>query len=104
MGTHPIFESDFDCLTDMKTVSSEGVVKKLKILPSKFREGSFYVILEIGDQRPLEVSGSASTQSVLKLADALYDGKTISFQRSEDPLKSTFMKSKRQKFRLFRLL
>ena len=49
----------------MKTVSTEGVVKKLKILPSKFREGSFYVILEIGNNKPLEVSGSASTQSVL---------------------------------------
>lgn len=49
----------------MRTVSTEGVVKKLKILPSKFREGSFYVILEIGNKKSLEVSGSASTESVL---------------------------------------
>jgi len=87
----------------MKTVSTEGVVKKLKILPSKFRGGSFYVILEIGNKKPLEVSGSASTQSVLKLADALYDGRTVSFQHSKDPLKSIFAKSKREKFRLFRI-
>ena len=38
-----------------------------------------------------------------KLADALFDGRTISFQHSKDPLKSIFAKSKREKFRLFRI-
>merc|ERR1712113_552441 len=31
MGTHPIFESDFDCLTEMEVESSEPKCKKLKI-------------------------------------------------------------------------
>merc|ERR1711931_239384 len=26
MGTHPIFESDFDCLTDMKSVNGQHVI------------------------------------------------------------------------------
>jgi len=33
MGTHPIFESDFDCLTDVKKFVSDNVreTKKIKI-------------------------------------------------------------------------
>merc|ERR1711917_105943 len=29
MGTHPIFESDFDCLTDLKLVRSGVVLKEV---------------------------------------------------------------------------
>merc|ERR1711892_1091508 len=31
MGTHPIFESDFDCLTEVKNMSLAGTWKKTKV-------------------------------------------------------------------------
>merc|ERR1711970_1192153 len=31
MGTHPIFESDFDCLTEIKKMSLAGTWKKVKV-------------------------------------------------------------------------
>jgi len=30
MGTHPIFESDFDCLTDLHVSSAKEIFKKLE--------------------------------------------------------------------------
>jgi len=33
MGTHPIFESDFDCLTDAKSVPSSYNLFKLLLQP-----------------------------------------------------------------------
>jgi len=30
MGTHPIFESDFDCLTDFQRIKSDFVFRRAK--------------------------------------------------------------------------
>merc|ERR1711937_719981 len=35
MGTHPIFESDFDCLTEMEDLIFDLVYEKVKDLPTK---------------------------------------------------------------------
>merc|ERR1712183_91973 len=39
MGTHPIFESDFDCLTDRINMSNEVELAKLAAEAQKRREG-----------------------------------------------------------------
>merc|ERR1712227_1025617 len=51
MGTHPIFESDFDCLTDMSENTDE-IIKKLHF----FKFGEHYRLLD-------EIENSDSTQS-----------------------------------------
>jgi len=39
MGTHPIFESDFDCLTETKTMSVTVPREELNSLLDEFRKG-----------------------------------------------------------------
>merc|ERR1712035_181726 len=92
MGTHPIFESDFDCLTELKMPSAEFTaaaeeVKKLSKEPSndeKLQVYSLYKQCTVGDcntEKPgmLDMKGKAKWEAWNKLkgmsqdeADAAY--------------------------------
>merc|ERR1712227_199459 len=42
MGTHPIFESDFDCLTDMNRISSFGTLSRNLAQCSRYKSSASY--------------------------------------------------------------
>merc|ERR1712141_284897 len=84
MGTHPIFESDFDCLTETMTKLSCLVKNRItaqlkKIAPESFDEElPDYILLLLGHRKPkkevikdLEVF--LSTSQTRELVDWLFD-------------------------------
>merc|ERR1712110_1089014 len=52
MGTHPIFESDFDCLTDMSSVLSHGQLTVPKDLPAALESLARAVLKEQPEDLP----------------------------------------------------
>merc|ERR1712227_959704 len=46
MGTHPIFESDFDCLTEMEQILSRGIIPQL--FDERVRPGTHLTLQVVG--------------------------------------------------------
>merc|ERR1712083_906964 len=54
MGTHPIFESDFDCLTEQKSVANQnGPKKRTRAKGRQFYHAAFYRISRMSRLSPI---------------------------------------------------
>merc|ERR1712037_93329 len=68
MGTHPIFESDFDCLTEMSSVMSHGQLQVPPGLPSALESLARAVLKEQPDDLPK--FAAAHFQALLRQREA----------------------------------
>merc|ERR1712113_453672 len=75
MGTHPIFESDFDCLTEQQTMAWQGYVDNLK---AHYPDG-------IAACGVFGQNGSTCAQSGMDHASANYTEITAVFNLFTDP-------------------
>jgi hypothetical protein len=88
----------------MQSVSCKCAIKKLKILPSRYCQDNFFVILEVLDKGVhYEVTGSAKAATILKLSTKLYNGESIELRRSAKPIRDE-KSSQLKKYRFFRIL
>merc|ERR1712062_482041 len=71
MGTHPIFESDFDCLTDMSSVLSHGQLTVPKDLPAALESLARAVLKE----QPTDLPKFAAAHFRVLLAQRAESGK-----------------------------
>merc|ERR1712021_218151 len=78
MGTHPIFESDFDCLTERKTMSE---VDELFDLKNSFYLGNF--AHTINEANKLKLTGDSATERDVFLYRAMIAQKQFSVLNAE---------------------
>merc|ERR1712130_413417 len=78
MGTHPIFESDFDCLTD---AMSRGVSRIEQRLKSKIDSGDFY------EAHQMYRTIASRYKTGKKIGDALaltHDGAIVLYEKDQN--------------------
>merc|ERR1712137_122208 len=88
MGTHPIFESDFDCLTDMKKRPKDSVKSKSTRSGSKLRSGS-KASGKISKKVPLNICEKSKRRKFMQL-----------YSTTKKPLNERFTKIMKQRKKL----
>merc|ERR1711917_214400 len=71
MGTHPIFESDFDCLTEMEIISYSKIVNELK-QACTLEPDCAAVVFDSSTGELVAWSGHKSNQEAVSTAAALF--------------------------------
>merc|ERR1712134_69468 len=86
MGTHPIFESDFDCLTECQTPNSGLKAKDDEIILGKFKPGK--PIMMIGSaEKDIEKVQAGRPEDLPEIINDLEDiGDDISVEQKEEHL------------------
>merc|ERR1739847_221067 len=73
MGTHPIFESDFDCLTDLGPETNEMAIQKASELRGKSKDELTKQLneykQELNNLRVAKVSGSGAPSKLGRIRD-----------------------------------
>merc|ERR1712235_217891 len=88
MGTHPIFESDFDCLTDMRKRPKDPVKSKTTRSGSKLRSGS-KASGKISKKVPLNICEKSKRRKFMQL-----------YSTTKKPLNERFTKIMKQRKKL----
>merc|ERR1711876_169529 len=77
MGTHPIFESDFDCLTAKGSLNFAKMIIYKDLFGGNDELASDTYKIKIIDEVILEIEGKSITYVPGKLDDALFGGNAI---------------------------
>merc|ERR1712131_149969 len=113
MGTHPIFESDFDCLTEMNRISSFGTLSRNLVQCSRQKSSASYKskiakkttgssqLNKLGLDDPNSLKASKMSSGVLDSHHEKMKSKSMEMKAKWDAMtdeeKKRFMKNKGNK-------
>merc|ERR1712183_741420 len=84
MGTHPIFESDFDCLTDRINMSNEVELAKLAAEAQKRREGQEETLFDKIIRKEIPASILYEDEAALAFRDINGQAPTPMLEKASD--------------------
>merc|ERR1712228_1171332 len=89
MGTHPIFESDFDCLTVMEEIPVN--VARIKVYTPKNRQALFVVVTAIcATSGEICLTANPSIEMLEELVGHLQTGDTVKVMKSKNAKPSPY--------------